>query len=444
MALLDILVKCGYRPLVAHFNHQIRPSASKDAGFTRQAADRYELEFIFGSEDIPALAERYGETLEEAARNGRYRFLFKIAGEQNAVAVMTAHQADDQVETILMNLLRGAGLTGIGGMRARTISAYHAEIPLVRPLLDCWREEILEYCRFEGLAFVDDETNQDTTYRRNRIRLELIPELQTYNPNIKDELTRMGRLAGADKDLLDGILWDALRQCSLKLERGYAEIALDPFKKLPEALQRYLIRHCLKTCFPEVSDLGSLHFEKACRLFNRKLASLNLNLNDRIVLRVEGGKGVLMSASQAEAPAAEWPQITAEMNLPIQPGEIDLAAGWKMKLAFLTREECGEAHCHNKDNFQAYLDVVKLGAGLFLRTWQAGDRYQPLGMGSESVKLSDFWIDHKVPLRAKKYWPLLFSGVSLVWIPGFQPAEIAKITAETREILHLVVFRNQA
>jgi tRNA(Ile)-lysidine synthase len=215
MVLLDILVKCGFRPVVAHFNHQLRPAAGKDAEFVQQAAERYKLDFVLASADILAQAEQRGESLEEAARNGRYRFLFRTAEENKAAAVVVAHQADDQVETILMNLLRGSGLNGLAGMQAWSISAYHPEIPLVRPLLDCWRMEINDYCREERLDYVVDETNQDAAYRRNRIRLELIPQLQGYNPDIKNSLLRLSKLAAADMELLDSLLQDALAQCKI-------------------------------------------------------------------------------------------------------------------------------------------------------------------------------------------------------------------------------------
>jgi tRNA(Ile)-lysidine synthase len=442
MALLDLLVRSGYRPIVAHFNHHLRPSAELDAEFVRQAAVHYGLDFVIGSGDVKVQASQAGETLEEAARNARYRFLFSIADERNAAAVVTAHQADDQVETVLMNLLRGSGLTGLGGMRVRSITVYHAEILLVRPLLDCWRKDILEYCRMEHLEFVTDETNQDKAYRRNRIRLELIPELESYNPQIKSSLLKMSHLAAADRELLDDLLQKALSQCALKIDRAYGEIALDPFRELPLAMQRYLIRYYLETCFPEEKDLGSRQIEDAWRVLTRELKSHNQQLNDHILIRVEGTKGVFMEALAAHTPSAEWPYIFNEKEIHLETGMIDLGGRWKLKLTLLTPEECGDRYRKNEDHFQAFLNMDDREEGLVLRTWKAGDRYQPLGMRAGRIKVSDFWINQKLPLRAKEHWPLLFAGSELIWIPGFQPAESVKVTAETRRILHLSVFQN--
>ena len=372
MALLYLLVRCGYRPVVAHFNHHLRPSAEQDAEFVRLATVHYGLDYVIGGGDVKVQASQAGETLEEAARNARYRFLFSIADERSAAAVVTAHQADDQVETVLMNLLRGSGLNGLGGMRVRSITAYHAEIPLVRPLLDYWRKEILDYCRVEHLEFVTDETNQDMTYRRNRIRLELIPELESYNPQIKSSLLKMSQLAAADREMLDDLLQKALGQCTLKVDRAYAEIALDQFRELSLAMQRYLVRYYLDTCFPEEKDLGSRQIEDARRLFTRELKSHNMQLNDHILLRVEGRKGLFMEASSVHTPSEEWPYIFNEKEIRLETGMIDLGGRWKLKLTLLTPEECGDRYLKNEDHFQAFLNMDDREEGLVFTNLESG------------------------------------------------------------------------
>ena len=203
MALLDVVVRCGYKPLVAHFNHQLRGDAARDADFVRQRSEDYGLEFVLGSADVAAQASENGQGIEEAARGARYQFMFALAQERGAAALAVAHQADDQVETVLLNLLRGSGLKGLGGMRFRSFSPFNETIPLIRPLLSCWREEITAYCGEHGLSYVTDATNQDSTYRRNRVRLELLPELESYNPQIKRTLYRMADLLAEDMEFID-------------------------------------------------------------------------------------------------------------------------------------------------------------------------------------------------------------------------------------------------
>jgi len=441
MVLLHLLIHCGFKPVVAHFNHRIRPAAQADAEFVRNSADRYGLEFILGTDDVPALAKKNGETIEEAARNSRYRFLFKVAQDRKAAAVLTAHQADDQVETILMNILRGSGLNGLAGMRPRAISAYHPVIPLVRPLLSCSREEILQYSQVEKISFVEDESNQDAAYRRNRIRLELIPILEKYNPKIRQQLLRMAWLTAGDMDLLESVLRDALGACGLRSEEGYGEIDLNSFREFNPALQRRVVMHYLQVCFPQEKDLGSQQIEDCRRLLNREIRSLNMQLNDVILICIEEKKGKFLSAEHSRNGDPDWPYLEKDLEVTVQPGVSVLSSGWKIELNFLSKETCGENYRKNEDGFQAFLDAGRFSEKLNLRAWHRGDRYDPLGMKGKWVKVSDFWVNHKVPLRAKTHWPLVFSENRLIWIPGFQPSESARVTEQTREILFIKLFK---
>lgn len=441
VALLEILVRSGYQPLVAHFNHQLRPQSAQDADFVRRRAEEYNLEFVLGSADVGAQARASGQGVEEAARNARYRFMFTLAEQRGAAALAVAHQADDQVETVLMNLLRGSGLKGLGGMRSRSFSPFHETIPLVRPLLGCWREEILAYCQEHGLTYVMDASNLDNAYRRNRIRLELLPELQSYNPQIKRALFRMADLLAEDMDYISDAVQNAAEQTGLQTGKGYAELNVEAFRQLSIAAQRGLIRRILSDAFPGENDLGSQHFEQARRCLNRETESLNVQLNDFILVRVENERGVFMDAADAGLPDAKWPCLAGEVRLPSAAGTKELAEGWKIDIELIARETLGDVYLTNRDHFCAYAALEKLAPELLLRTWQAGDRYQPLGMVEGQQKVSDFWINHKVPLRAKGHWPLLFSGELLVWIPGFPPAEAVRVTERTRQVLKISVYR---
>ncbi len=441
MALLDVVVRCGYKPLVAHFNHQLRGDAARDADFVRQRSEDYGLEFVLGSTDVAAQASENGQGIEEAARGARYQFMFALAQERGAAALAVAHQADDQVETVLLNLLRGSGLKGLGGMRFRSFSPFNETIPLIRPLLSCWREEITAYCGEHGLSYVTDATNQDSTYRRNRVRLELLPELESYNPQIKRTLYRMADLLAEDMEFIDEAVGAAARQTGLECRANYASLDLDEFKRLSVAEQRGLVRRIISDTFPQAVDLGAQHFEQARRCLTRAMDSLGVQLNDLILVRVENDKGVFITSAAAELPTPEWPCIAGETRLPTRKGSTALAEGWKMKMEIIDREVLGDGYLKNADNFCAYAALEKLEPELLLRTWRDGDRYQPLGRTDGQQKVSDLWINNKVPLRAKGHWPLLFSGDRLVWIPGFPPAEVVRITAQTQQIVKICVYR---
>ncbi|HEY2979690.1 MAG TPA: tRNA lysidine(34) synthetase TilS, partial [Anaerolineales bacterium] len=187
LCLLHLLHQAGYPLLVAHFNHQIRPEAGDEAGAVEQFAARLGLRCVVGSADVSAHAQKNGLSIEEAARALRYGFLFEQARQAGAQAVAVGHTADDQVETVLMHFLRGAGLNGLQGMGYRTIlRTFDSAIPIVRPLLGIWREEVLAYCTTYGLQPHFDRSNASPEYLRNRLRHTLIPVLESYNPKFRE------------------------------------------------------------------------------------------------------------------------------------------------------------------------------------------------------------------------------------------------------------------
>jgi len=144
ICLLDLLRQLPYYISVAHLNHQLRVEADQEAAFVKKSADFLGMPFFFKSVNVRGLAENQKLGVEEAARNARYKFLFETAEKTNSRAVITAHHADDQIETVLMNLIRGAGLRGLAGMNYCQISHFNQKIPLIRPLLDFWKDDLLD------------------------------------------------------------------------------------------------------------------------------------------------------------------------------------------------------------------------------------------------------------------------------------------------------------
>ena len=186
ICLLDLLHRLRINLVVAHFHHGIRPDAHFDEELVKRAALSYGIPFVPGGEPVPEFAQSHNLSIEEAARIMRYRFLFEHAESWGCQAVAVAHNADDQVETILMHLLRGSGLVGLKGMTFRVLpNPWSDSIPLIRPFLGTWRSEIETYCTARELVTVLDRTNLDTRLFRNRLRHELIPELETFGLDIE-------------------------------------------------------------------------------------------------------------------------------------------------------------------------------------------------------------------------------------------------------------------
>src|SRR5512138_2992617 len=214
LCLMSVLRKAGYRIIVAHFNHKLRPDSDADANIVEQTAARLNLASVIESGDVRAFADAGKLSIEEAARILRYRFLMEQAHHFHAQAVAVGHTADDQAETVLMHFIRGAGLAGLKGMGYRTIiQMFDPEIPIVRPLLDTWREETIVYCGANGFRPRHDPSNASLDFFRNRLRHLLIPTLESYNPRFREVLWRTSRSLAGDYELLAGLLDQAWKQC---------------------------------------------------------------------------------------------------------------------------------------------------------------------------------------------------------------------------------------
>src|SRR5215203_5988278 len=214
LCLMSVLRKTGYHAIVAHFNHKLRPDADTDANIVEQTAARLNLASVIESGDVRAFADQEKLSIEEAARIMRYRFLMEQAQRFSAQAVAVGHTADDQVETVLMHFLRGAGLNGLKGMTYRTVvKMFDPKIPIVRPLLDMWREETVVYCATHGFRPRHDPSNASLDFFRNRLRHLLIPTLESYNPRFREVLWRTSRSLAGDHEILSEILDDISKSC---------------------------------------------------------------------------------------------------------------------------------------------------------------------------------------------------------------------------------------
>ncbi|MES0361373.1 MAG: tRNA lysidine(34) synthetase TilS, partial [Anaerolineales bacterium] len=265
---LDVLERCGYSPVVAHFNHQLRPEAEAESEIIRQLAENRKLPFIKGADDVAARAEKRHESLEEAARNARYHFLFASAKSVAAQAVAVGHSADDQAETVLMHLLRGAGMDGLSGMEFRALpNAWSEKIPLVRPLLGVWRAQIMEYCQEQGFDPIIDATNEDQTFFRNRLRHELLPILESYNPSIRKLLWRTAEVMQGDRELVNQAVDTAWQECLVSEGSNY--VVIDPQRASQQSLsvQRHLIRRAIGSLRPGLRDIGFAAIEQVRKYF---------------------------------------------------------------------------------------------------------------------------------------------------------------------------------
>ncbi len=442
LCLMETLRQAGYSVIVAHFDHQLRLESSQDALMVEKTASRLMLGCHIGGADVRAYADQKKLSIEEAARNLRYQFMFKLARERNAQAVAVGHTADDQVETILMHFLRGSALNGLKGMSYRSvIKTFDPEIPVVRPLLNMWREETVVFCAANGLRPHYDSSNDSIDFQRNRIRHLLIPNLESYNPKLREAVLRMSQSLKGDYLLLMELLETAWQKTVIDVDEESVVFDSSLHAKCSLGLQRNLVKHAMQTLSPSV-DVSYSTLERAAIMINNPARFSRVNLKGGLRMFREANS-IYVCTLDAKLPFNLWPQLTGVSSVPILvPSQIDLAGGWRFNcerwgMPVLAREQAER----NEDPFQVWLDVQNLSKPLNLRIRHPGDQFSPFGLDGHSQKLSDFLVNVKMPQRARENWPLLCAGDEIIWVPGYRPAHAYRLTESTKSVLYFSILR---
>ena len=271
VALLSLLARL--RPswrltlYVVHVDHQLRAESSEDAAFVQELAARLNVPAVIKRRNVATLCRREGWSLEDGARRIRYQCFVEAAAEYSAGVVALAHTADDQAETVLMRLLRGSGLTGLGGI---PVMRELQGIRIVRPLLQCWRSEIAAYLAGMGLTYREDASNADHRFVRNRIRHELLPALsRDYNPNIKAALVQLAGQSRVDHGYLQSAVRRYWKRVARASRGGDVSLKLPALARQPEALQRELLREALRQIRGNLNQFEFRHWRELERLLHR-------------------------------------------------------------------------------------------------------------------------------------------------------------------------------
>ncbi len=434
---------------VVHVHHHIRGAdADADAAFVEEIARGLGLPVVVRHVDVPHRAREARASLEETARQWRYAILGREANALAARWIAVAHNADDQVETVLMHILRGAGLAGLRGMRPLT--EYRAlRLPLVpqperpqgetlwlvRPLLYTLRQDINAWVEAQGLTYRFDRSNLDTTYFRNRLRHEIIPLLETVNPQVKQALFATAELAAADFDLLHPLAQAAWEKVRLEEGEGWVRFHLQRWRSQPLALRRTILRDAVLYLRRELRDVGFLQVERARTFLEnpKTQAGSECTLPAGLVIRREYNTFLVM---EQEGSTRAWhvPQVADPVPVP-REGTYPLGENWWAEVRILPREEVGDAWRTNPDRWTAYFDADKIDWPLVFRARRPGDRMEPLGMAGKHPLVSEIMINRKVPRWARAQWPLLEDAQGrLLWIVGVRQGEPGRITNTTRRI----------
>lgn len=457
LCLLSLLLEAGWQVIAAHFNHMLRPEAEEDAAAVEEVAAQMGVPFVGGKGDVRAYAAQAKLSIETAARELRYRFLFEQARLHRAQAVAVGHTADDQVETVLMHFIRGAGMNGMKGMEFVSLpsiygaSEFHirpladsetdhpGNILLVHPLLDYWRTDTVEYCASHGLKPHYDASNDSREFLRNRIRHELIPSLETYNPRFRETVWRSARAWASDYEIIRGTIEPIVNQALLRCTARYASLDTGVLHDLSQAAQVHVLRIAAKLLVPEI-DPGYDDFERAVAFIRKRSQEREDFIGGLTLLREEGALYITLDK---EIPVDAWPQLPlGHDSIDFSPScLVSLEAKWSFA-ALKYERTLGteyELSWETLDTREAYLDADTLPVSLQLRIRRDGDRFEPLGMDGHSQKLSDFFVNVKLPARARARWPLVCAGDEIIWVPGYRPAHRHRLQPGTKNILYLAV-----
>jgi tRNA(Ile)-lysidine synthase len=432
---------------VAHLHHRTRGEASDtDAAFVATLARAWDLPATVARRDVPTIAEENDLALEEAARRVRYAFLASVAGKIGAAQVAVGHNADDQAETVLMHFLRGAGPSGLRGMLPATSLAHYrllggltdfslpSRLPtLIRPLLDVPRQEIEAYCAEHDLATRFDRSNLDVTYFRNRIRHELIPLLESYNPNIRQRLRHTAQVIAADYELLTELREEAWQETVRQASAEAMVFDLARWRAQPLALQRALIREAAYRLRPRVRDFSFVHVENATRLAKTGDTGTQATLPGGLMMTL-GYERLTIAGMDYERPR-EGPSLPPGTEIPVaMPGVTPLPQGdWVLQAKWRTDWTMSEIE-ENPDRWTATMAGDTLAGPLTLRTRRPGETFQPQGMGGHAPQLSDWMINAKIPSAWRDELPLLTAGDEILWVCGWRVSEKAIVEPETRRV----------
>jgi tRNA(Ile)-lysidine synthase len=406
--LLELRQKLSLTVQVATLNHMIRPEAEEDARFVAMLCQIWHVPCVVGQQDVPKLAQETRQSLETTARQVRYEFLAKIAQDEGITAIVTAHHADDQAETVLMHLIRGSGLQGLRGMQKVAPLPNHPKITLIRPLLAITRAQIEAYCIENHLRFRTDKSNLNTDYTRNAIRHTVLPTLETLNPDIRQALVRLSRVVQQETDFFEGVYTQALQ--AIERHPHAWRVPQDVYISWHSAVQSQFIRQAYLALNRGDKQLSWEHIDYAKDFLAQQstegLAELPDGWRVRWMNTDKHTKAVVVDHAQ----------------MPFLPIRYFCYWGAPISLEREREYDCGDWRLrvsrHKQDGYRARLymsgsDVVGL------RTRRTGDKFQPVGMHGRHKRLKEWFVDEKIPPTVRDCIPLITVNqqIALILLP---------------------------
>jgi len=432
--------RLGVQLHVAHVNHMIRgPEAEGDQQLVQHLATSLDLPFHARRVNIPELQQRRRGGLEQVAREARYRCLQQVARHAGATRIAVGHTADDQAETVLHRIVRGAGLRGLSGIPIRR-ALHTTGIELVRPLLHVSHQEVLRYLQAGRHAYRVDASNHDLELMRNSIRLELLPLLESrYNHQARRSLVRLARVAREACEYLDVAAAAALDELTVSTRQGELCVDCRALLELAAPLQRPVLRLAVRRCKGNLRRITQKHTDRLHQFASHATSGKMLQLPGDLTLLKEYDKLRFRHDNGVAPPTAQLIELAIPGSTPLADldGEI-IAETVPADPAFLLRFRA------DRTAWEEAMDLDALHLPLHLRRWRAGDRIRPLGAPGQK-KLQDLFTDKKVPREQRTAVPVVADRQGRpVWVVGLAIEERVKVREATEHILRLRLVPRRA
>lgn len=407
--------------IVAHLDHGLRPGEDeRETEFVEKLARRLGLSFTH--ERAAQLANAHGASLEERAREMRYRFFERVLNEHHAQRVALGHNMNDQAETVFMNILRGAGSAGLSGMPPVRENLY------IRPLIRTNRDGVLAYLKEKGLSYMMDSSNLEKKYLRNRIRLELMPSLLTYQPRLIEHLDDLAFLCREENRFMEQEAEKCLQGMISRPSDRTLDISLDAFTGLPSPLQYRVIRGAIKRAKGNLRRVDLAHIRAIIELINNRKPQVGINLPDHVVVKKIYDRLRFSCAEEMQTADFSYSIKGAGM---IHIGEVNMTIACEE----LSREGFTG---RSQSDWQCFLDLEALRWPLKVRNFRAGDKFMPLGLNGFK-KLKDVFIEQRIPREERKRIPILESHGDIAWVCGIRIDHRYRVRKDTRRILRCKV-----
>ncbi len=417
----------GLRLGIAHLNHGLRAEADRDEEFVRNLAAEWRLPLHVRRADVIAYRRHHRLSLEEAGRALRYAFLEEVFAAHGYTKIALGHQADDNAETLLLNLLRGSGPLGLAGIPVVRGGRY------IRPLLMAHRTDIEAYLAVRGVRAVDDATNAAERFLRNRIRHRLIPQLEwDYHPQVSRVLGRTGLILQAEEEWLETVIDPIYANALAGAGAGWVGLHAAALGRMPAAAARRVIRRAIRQAKGDLRRIGFDHVERVRALAQRGADAGPLHLPGGVRIRrrdkiIEVFAGDVSAAGRDPAPPSDFAySLTGCRALKIrETGDVLVLTEVPVDTVPVPWPP---------DPTQAYMNLEAVGFPLVVRNFRPGDRFTPLGT-TGTQKLKKYFSDHKVDRRERHRCPLLISGGRVLWVAGHRLDRSVAVTPQTRRVL---------